>query len=251
MKKTLLLVCLMFIAGVTAFAQTISYPAVARVENASSSIIKIETTDKYTVVTFEYTAPSDDAWADIRKEIFIKTDLSDKHYNFIKAENITISPEKTYFAHADDKLAFKVYFQKIPKNAKSIDVIENADDSNNTSSYFNYYNVSLTKSQGRVVTKMTIVPPPVNTGSVAITKSLGGNDFGNIFNSMGPMFSNMVKSMMDAQLEYYKQPGKIAEIAKLNKQYFDALVSEGFTTDQALKIITSESLLPKASMGGK
>jgi hypothetical protein len=242
MKKILLLVCLMFVAGIAAFAQTISYPAVEKAENGSCSINKIETTDKYTIVTFEYTAPSDDAWADIRKEVFIKTDVSDKHYNFVKAENISISPEKTYFTHADEKLAFKVYFQKIPKNAKSVDVIENADNSTDTSNYFNYYNVSLTKSQGKVVTKMTIMPPPPRTGT---------NELGNIFNSMGPMFSNMAKSMMDAQLEYYKQPGKIAEIAKLNREYYNALVKEGFTYDQALKIITSESLLPKATMSGK
>ncbi|QKJ30079.1 hypothetical protein HQ865_10015 [Mucilaginibacter mali] len=68
-----------------------------------------------------------------------------------------------------------------------------------------------------------------------------------MMNSFGPMVSNMAKSMMDAQLEYYKQPGKLEEIAKLNKQYFDALVKEGFTADQALKIVTSDSFLPKGN----
>lgn len=68
-----------------------------------------------------------------------------------------------------------------------------------------------------------------------------------MMNSFGPMMSNMAKSVMDAQLDYYKQPGKIEEIAKLNKQYFDALVKEGFTADQALKIITSDSFLPKGN----
>lgn len=242
MKKTLLFLCLA-IANLSAFAQTITYPAVGRAENGSCSIIKIETTDKHTVVTFEYTAQSDDAWADIRKEIFIKTDLSVKHYNFIKAENISISPERTSFAHADDKLAFKVYFQKIPKNAKSIDVIENAEDSTDASNYFNYYNVSLTASQGKLVSRVTLTPPPIDKGMRVGELS--------VFDNMGPMLTNMAKSMMDAQLDYYKQPGKIAEIAKLNREYFNALVKEGFTEDQALKIITAESLLPKASMSGK
>lgn len=68
-----------------------------------------------------------------------------------------------------------------------------------------------------------------------------------LMNSMGPMMGNMARSMMDAQLDYYKQPGKLEEIAKLNKQYYDALVKEGFTYDQALKIITSDSFLPKGN----
>jgi hypothetical protein len=64
---------------------------------------------------------------------------------------------------------------------------------------------------------------------------------------MGPMYASMAKSVLDAQLAYFKQPGKLAEIAKLNKEYFDALVKEGFTYDQALKIITSSSLISKSS----
>ena len=65
--------------------------------------------------------------------------------------------------------------------------------------------------------------------------------------SVGPMYANMVKSMMNAQFDYFKQPGKIAELANMNKQYFDALIKEGFTNDQALKIVTSNGLLSKSS----
>jgi hypothetical protein len=68
-----------------------------------------------------------------------------------------------------------------------------------------------------------------------------------MMNSFGPMVSNMAKSMMDAQLDYFKQPGKIEEIAKLQKQYFDALMKEGFNAEQALKIITSDGILPKST----
>jgi hypothetical protein len=89
--------------------------------------------------------------------------------------------------------------------------------------------------------------------SVSVTSQSSHDPFGGMMgmmNSFGPMMSNMAKSLMDAQLDYYKQPGKLEEIAKLNKQYFDALVKEGFTNDQALKIITSDSLLPKSSGSG-
>lgn len=69
----------------------------------------------------------------------------------------------------------------------------------------------------------------------------------NAMNSMGPMYASMAKSVLDAQLAYFKQPGKIAEIAKLNKDYFDALVKVGFNYEQALKIITANGLISKSS----
>ncbi|WPU96825.1 hypothetical protein SNE25_14980 [Mucilaginibacter sabulilitoris] len=60
----------------------------------------------------------------------------------------------------------------------------------------------------------------------------------------------MAKSLMDSQLNYYRQPGKIEELAKVNKQYFDALKKEGFTEDQALRIITTGGILSGAALGG-
>lgn len=219
-----------------------------RTDSYSCSISKIETTDKHTIVSFEYIAPGEESWAQINKEIFIKTNLSDKHYKFVKAQNITIAPEKTTLEKPGEKLAFQVYFEKIPKNAKSIDVIENAQGNNTESSYFNYYKVSLTESQGNFTNSIRLSPPPPATYSGTVTSSPSSN-MANVFSTMAPMFGTMAKSMMDAQLDYYKQPGKIEEIAKLNREYFNALVKEGFTEDQALKIITAESLLPKATNG--
>jgi hypothetical protein len=98
-----------------------------------------------------------------------------------------------------------------------------------------------------VITDVVLTPPqPSVTSNVNFNSDMAG-----IMGSVGPMLTTMATATMDAQLKYYKQPGKITEIAKLNKQFFDALVSEGFTQDQALKIITTESLLPKANMSGK
>ncbi|MES2379092.1 MAG: hypothetical protein V4553_21050 [Bacteroidota bacterium] len=249
MKRTLLFFCLICLSSITAFAQTINNPVVGRADDENCAITKIETTKDFTIVSFEYIATSDNAWAQLNKEIYIKTDLSDKHYKYIKSEGISMAPDRKELANAGDKLAFKAYFQKVPKTANSIDVIEKEDGNNSGAVYFNYYDVSLTKSHGKVVTRVALTPPPID--KVIRGNSMVGGDMAGMMGAMGPVFGNMAKSMMDAQLEYYKQPGKIAEIAKLNRQYFDALVTEGFTQDQALKIITSESLLPKAAMSGK
>ena len=107
------------------------------------------------------------------------------------------------------------------------------------------YSASFAQAKSKTKSKQT--SDSVNVSGKPSDVFGGENGMMSAMNSMGPMISNMAKSMMDAQLEYYKQPGKLVEIAKLQKQYFDALVKEGFTEDQALKIITSDSLLPKGS----
>ncbi|MES2425966.1 MAG: hypothetical protein V4560_03295 [Bacteroidota bacterium] len=242
MKKILLLPVLLLILAITTYAQNIKNPSIENSDSPSCRIVKIESTPQFTIVSFEQTAQTDNSWARMAKEVFVQTNVSDKHYHYVKSENIAIAPEKTMIDKAGDKLLFKVYFERIPRTASTIDVIEKAG----ASSYFNFYNVSLTKSQGVVITDVVLSPPPINNANVNM-----GNNMSSVFNSMGPMLTNMATAMMDAQLTYYKQPGKIDEIAQLNKQYFDALIKAGFNADQALKIITSESLLPKAAMGGK
>jgi hypothetical protein len=101
-----------------------------------------------------------------------------------------------------------------------------------------------TKKQSTKSASATSAPAPL---SKTEKEMIGGDGMAGMMSAMGPMLTTMATSMMDAQLAYYKQPGKLEEIAKLQKQYFDALVKEGFANDQALKIITSDSLLPKAS----
>jgi hypothetical protein len=246
MKKTLLLAVLFLTALLPSFAQNITNPRVDGSNDDNTTISKIETNKLYTIVTFDYTAGTENSWVQVDKEIFIRT-VDGKHYNFLKAENIGIAPDKKSFAHAGDKLSFKIYFKKIPATAKTIDIIERDGVPEPGHSYFNYTNVSLTQKsleKTKTVSFMLKSPP------IKIDTAIAMNGFPDIMgamNNMGPMFSNMAKSLMDAQIEYYKQPGKLTEIAKLNKQYFDALVKEGFTEDQALKILISDSLLPKSS----
>jgi len=240
MKKILLIPFLLLMLSINSSAQSIENPSVENSDSPSSRIVKIETTPNFTIVSFEETAANNSSWVRLSKDIFVQTNLSDKHYHYIKSENIAIAPEKTIIGNAGDKLLFKVYFERIPSTAGTIDVIEKAG----AKSFFNFYNVSLTQSQKVLKTSVVLIPPPPSNINF-------NNEMAGVMGSMGPMLTTMTTAMMDAQVKYYKQPGIITEIAKLNKQYFDALVNEGFTQDQALKIITSESLLPKASMNGK
>ncbi len=243
MKKILLIPFLLLMLTIKLSAQSIVNPSVENSDSQTCRIVKVENTPNFTIVSFEQTAVNDNAWARINKNIFVQTNVSDKHYHYIKSENIAIAPEKTTIHNAGDKLLFKVYFERIPRNARTIDVIEKGGAKN----FYNFYNVSLTQSEKVDIVDVAIAPPPPSFAS----NINANNDMAGIMGSVGPMLTTMATSMMDAQLKYYKQPGKITEIAKLSKQYFDALVNEGFTADQALKIITAEGLLPKANMSGK
>jgi len=245
MKKHLILFFVLITACVPLFAQNIVNPLIETSESENNKVIKIETDKLHTIVSFEYTATSDGGWARIDKGIFLQTP-DGKHYNFVKAENITLAPKQTTLANAGDKLIYKIYFQKLPSTAKVIDIIEKASPAPDEN-YFNYHGVSLTEvaPPAPVVTKSATAD--VTLRAPDVTGANFGNEMFGALNAMGPMLTNMATAVMNAQLDYFKQPGKLAEIAKLNKQYFDELVNAGFTNDQALKILTADSLLPKAS----
>ncbi|QEM03867.1 hypothetical protein DIU31_010210 [Mucilaginibacter rubeus] len=254
MKKPILTIITFFIVAVQALAQNITTPNVEQKDDQSTIIKKIETNSQYTIVTFENYAYQDNAWLQLNKEIFIQTDLSNAHYEYVKSENIAMVPNKNVLKKAGDKLEFKVYFKKIPSAAKSIDIIEHAGLSRPGINYFNFYNVSLTEQAAATnhvkVTDVVLLPPPpvaADTASTGLFNGSPSNYMQNAMNSMGPMYASMAKSVLDAQLAYFKQPGKIAEIAKLNKDYFDALVKVGFNYEQALKIITANGLISKSS----
>lgn len=256
MKKALILTAVLFAIGLQcSFAQTVTNPDVETTDSPTSTITKIETDQQYTIVSFRHYAGSDNAWVVLNKEIYIQTDVDNKHYGYVKSEGIAVAPEtRNTLKKLNDKLEFKVYFKKIPANAKSIDIIERAGKRSDGINYFNFYNVDVIHSSpGDKRIKITNVellpPPPANTDTVKGLFYGHGNEMAS---AMAPMYASMAKSLLDAQFAYYQQPGKIAEIAKLNKEYFDALTKEGFTNDQALKILTSNSIIPKsASINGQ
>lgn len=251
---------LLITAALPSVAQTINNPAVGYRDDASTAIRKIETNDQYTIVSFETTANRDSSWVQINKEIYLQTDVNNAHYDYVKSENIALAPVRQILINSGDKLVFKVYFKRIPSAAKYINIIERAGPNNGEASYFNYYNVSLIQSQSvdyqvksgtrqySLGTAVTIDSVRTQAPIIRINNSAMNNEFTTAMNAMGPMISNMAKAMMDTQLEYYKQPGKLTEVAKLNKAYYDALRKEGFSSDDALKIITSESIMPKPTV---
>lgn len=241
MKKNLVLFAYLILISFGAFAQTVTFPNMKESDSHTTVIAKVETGKQYTVITFDQYALQDSFWMVLNKEIYLQTDAGNKHYNFVKAEGIAVVPEKkTIIAKAGGNAIFKVYFEKIPANSTSIDIIEHAGRRGDGITFFNFYGVDLTHSnageQQIKITEVVLAPPPINENG-----DMG--DMASMMNSMGPMYNSLTKAVMDAQLNFYKQQGKLAELASLHRQYYTALVKEGFTEDQALKIITSAPLV--------
>jgi hypothetical protein len=260
MKKILILITLFITAVLPTIAQTINNPLVRNKDDGNTIIKRIETNNNYTILTFQTTAATDNSWVQLNKEIYLQTNLSNAHYNYVKSENIAMVPQKQILNNAGDKLIFRVYFKKIPAATKYINIIERGGSNSGDVSYFNFYNVSLTQSSSAsalnqytfstksiptVVDSVRVITRPPVPSEIRMDSPADNNEMADAMNAMGPMMNTMSKAMMDAQLNYFKQPGKIAELAKLNKEYYDALKKAGFSNEDALKLVASSNLLFK------
>jgi len=136
---------------------------------------------------------------------------------------------------------------------QEINVIERArslpDQQSSGTTVFNYYNVSLTKSEPAnvyqgVATNVVLSPPPVGyPGMVSKGDTSATPNIGSFYNGIAPMMTAMYAKMLDAQLQLYSNPETIEKLAKINKNYYDALVKAGFSEETALKIITAKPLV--------
>jgi hypothetical protein len=63
-------------------------------------------------------------------------------------------------------------------------------------------------------------------------------DFKKMSKEMTPMFGNMVESMMQGKLRVFAQQETTVLLAKFVKNFYDALIAEGFSKKEALQIVT-------------
>jgi hypothetical protein len=113
-----------------------------RAELENLQLLRVETNSQYTKIDFGYTSTifyERGGWVHINKKTFISVNGKQKEYVLLKAENIPFAPNQLSFNSSNDWLYFSLYFEAIPFNTKSIDVIENADDKNS----FNFYKIPL------------------------------------------------------------------------------------------------------------
>ncbi len=64
---------------------------------------------------------------------------------------------------------------------------------------------------------------------------------------MGPMMGEMMSSMLKSMSKTLAEPQVAQNFAAFTRNYYQALIDKGFTTDEALKIVSSVGL---PSVGG-
>ncbi len=67
---------------------------------------------------------------------------------------------------------------------------------------------------------------------------------------MGPMFGQMMRVMMQAQFEVLSQPETAEKLAAYTRNYYEALIEQGFSKQEALEIAMNVGI-PSAPMMGK
>ncbi|MBC8053031.1 MAG: hypothetical protein H7Y13_08195 [Sphingobacteriaceae bacterium] len=112
---------------------------------ATSIISRVEITDQFTIVTFEHTG-NKGGWIQVNKSMHL--DDGESFYKLKKIEGIPIAPLRHGFTEDNEKLVFKLYFEKLPPEIKKVDIIERPrsnEDIRRGITFFNYHGVRLEK----------------------------------------------------------------------------------------------------------
>jgi hypothetical protein len=70
------------------------------------------------------------------------------------------------------------------------------------------------------------------------------------FGAMAPMMGKMMEAMIEAQLTVISKPDSAEKMAQYVKNFYEALIKNGFSKEEAFKIVTSISI-PSASLSTK
>ena len=63
-----------------------------------------------------------------------------------------------------------------------------------------------------------------------------------MFNQMGPMYEAMTQSMIEGTIKALERPETIERLARFARRYFDALLKQGFTKEEALQIVAGAGI---------
>jgi len=124
-------------------AQITIFPDVERRTDESVRILKIETTDLFTIVDLLYIPEEEDAWICADKNYYIQPEKSSERKYLIMAKEIPLCPDqKKVYARGED-YEFQLYFPSIDTSVQKIDIIEKPV------SGFNFFGVWLVRKEIR------------------------------------------------------------------------------------------------------
>lgn len=110
-------------------------------------LLRVLLTPEYTKVDFGYTTTNKyikGGWIKMAKETFIENIVSKQRYKMVKAEGITIAPQKHNFQSNKDWQYYSLFFEPMEQKDCTIDLIEKEKGTKND---FNYYNISIKISE--------------------------------------------------------------------------------------------------------
>ena len=58
-----------------------------------------------------------------------------------------------------------------------------------------------------------------------------------MFNQMGPMYETMMQAMVEGTLKALERAEIVDRLAAFTRHYYEALIKQGFTKDEALQIV--------------
>jgi hypothetical protein len=120
------LLVLLTLSPCLSFCQSINSPYVGSSDDSTTTITKIEVNKLNTVVTFSHTSSAKGNWVQLNKSIYLQDANGEERYAYIKSEGIVLRPLKHEAATDNEKIEFKVFFEKLKPGTKAINVIERA-----------------------------------------------------------------------------------------------------------------------------
>ena len=96
-------------------------------KNDALRICSITLTAEYTRIDFMYCSYNKymkDEWISLPTDIFIQINDTPLKYRLIKAIGIPIAPRKRFFKSPNEIFTFSLFFQALPPDSLSLDVIE-------------------------------------------------------------------------------------------------------------------------------
>jgi len=112
-------------------------------KNKRITILRVVIDEEFTRVDFLYWSLKNNnmgKWIQIEKDTYIRALNCDKKLKLMKAENIGVSPNKSFFKTKLNLLNFTLYFPPLPKDLVAFDLIEKDTTNEN---YFNFHKINL------------------------------------------------------------------------------------------------------------
>ena len=80
------------------------------------------------------------------------------------------------------------------------------------------------------------------TARATVPDSTSMAQMAGMFTQMGPMYESMMQAMVEGTIKAFEKPETIERLARFSRRYYDALIKQGFTKEEALQIVAGSGI---------